>query len=226
MGVQSTPRDWRFRPQPQRYVPVRAEEDSLEAEQLSTPDFIDYAVYDYWPRQWLDLSGREARSEYRRFIGAVPSRMTMFEALLRRNALPGGCEPAKLQALNDWFLEHVTADASGVWPAPEWRSFAMDVGLYLGQGVIAAHPHLHWDLAATGPTFVEYRQHVIVGFTQKGYDRHRISPSGQMFTYAKRAVDRDGSEIVIIDGEPIQVDSGPVKTQRFVDFYNRLDRIA
>jgi hypothetical protein len=132
--------------------------------------------------------------------------------LLLRNGVPVGHEPEGLQRINDWFLENVRADKTGAWPALEWRSIAMDIGLYLGHAVISERPNLHWDLVTSGPTFIDYREHVIVGFGN-AFRGYRVSPSSVIFTYATRAVFKDSSEIVIVDGTPMEFDIRPLDKQ-------------
>lgn len=192
---------------------------------MGSPDFSNYDAVDYWPTQWAALSGHAARAEYRRFLTEIPGRVAAFEDLLRRNGLPVGYEQSALQAVNDWFLENVTADASGAWPARVWRSFVMDVGLFLGEGVLERHPHLRWELAVTAPKREGYRQHVLVGF-QSPWDRtRRIPPSAVLFTYANHAI-QTGADIVIIDGAPVEIAQWPVKKQRFAKFFEAINQAA
>jgi hypothetical protein len=189
-------------------------------------DFGSYEAADYWPDQWLRLTGREARAVFEQFLRAIPDRIGSFEGLLQRNGLPAGYGRLELQMLNDWFREHVTADATGAWPDLRWGSVTMDVGLYLGQALVERHENLHWDLGASAPSLYGYRHHVIVGFTKDGYIRDRVSPSAVMFTYATRVIHESEAEVVVIRDRPMTFGARPIEERRFVEFVDGVSEMA
>jgi hypothetical protein len=189
-------------------------------------DFDDYKVRDYWPDEWVPKTGKEARTEFGTLVDEIPLRRAELKSLLRRNGLENSDASSALQAVNEWFLDNVSADTSGVWPAFPWRSFVLDIGLQIGEAVRVRHPHVRWELATTGPKSEGYRQPVLVGFRQPGYQRFRVCPSAVLFTYATRAVKKDGVMIALIDGKPMQFALPPIKRERFVQLMEALEEMA
>ncbi|TFV95287.1 hypothetical protein [Orlajensenia leifsoniae] len=165
---------------------------------------------DYRPGQWVTLDARTARKEFRELMREMPSRIDELQNLLKKYGLELGADAASLQRLNDWFLSNITADREGIYPTKEWRSVALDIGLFIGEHARRERPTLRWEIVSTGPSFVDYRRHVLSGFTNVPYTKYRFSPSNAVFVYALNAIAGDEDEIVLVGDMPMSFTHRPL----------------
>ncbi len=79
-------------------------------------------------------------------LGSKPQRLRMFGDLLVQNGLPADLQSeAVLRSVFDFFIQNVEASSSNTQViGPEWESFAIDLGLVLGDHMIAKKPYLRW----------------------------------------------------------------------------------
>ncbi|PRB02299.1 hypothetical protein CQ044_15515 [Microbacterium sp. MYb64] len=75
-----------------------------------------------------------------------------------------------IDALNSWFIENTepAADEPAL-PSLRWASVTWDVGLFLGDCMIARFPHLRWEFETRGgKSYDGYQSAVVFGFTSGG----------------------------------------------------------
>lgn len=181
-----------------------------------------------------DLSRTEARAAFRRFVETKESRIGALQRLLGNHGLPLANEDVSIQALNDWFVDNIEPDAQrpGLL-RPEWYSITYDVGLFLGEVMIARHPNLHWELFTWGKTDVAYHRGVIMGMsTEDAKLRTYIDILDMTEGYAHFVVEVHGSVptygVMEVRGAKIDVDvsaqrarESGVDRQRFASWLER-----
>lgn len=123
----------------------------------------DYEIFDpEVDRPLAELSRRDARAAYDRLMAAIPDRLGQLQVLLDANGVGAG----DLAAVDEWFFRSVEEDAgTGGRLAPVWYSVVNDIGLMLGERVIAsANGSLRWDMVDAPKKDMSFQRHVIRGF--------------------------------------------------------------
>lgn len=171
----------------------------------------EYEIVEYLPNMWSTLSLRHAQAAFDAWMGERAARVAQLAWLAE---LPlNDQSDGSLLALDGWLVDR--AEPSPVNPAiPDalWRSVARDVGIYIGNVIIARSPWLRWELRTTGPTVVDYREPVIRGFKNVSSDRYEIGPCGTIFRHVSNAINTERRSRVDLGGGIIhEVQLGPVK---------------
>ena len=106
-----------------------------------------------------------------------------------------GTTDVAVQDLNDWFRTHVQEDPHKPGRLlPDWYSVVNDIGLFLGDQMIARCPRLRWEFFTWGKKNVSYQRHVIMGFgTEDPKFKTNIDIDIAVATYAHRIVASHGS---------------------------------
>lgn len=113
-------------------------------------------------RPLAELSRRDARAAYDRLMAAIPDRLGQLQELLDANGVGAG----DLAAVDEWFFRSVAEDAgTGGRLAPVWYSVVNDIGLMLGERVIAStNGSLRWEMVDAPKKDMSFQRHVIRGF--------------------------------------------------------------
>jgi hypothetical protein len=142
----------------------------------------------------IDRPLREAtRAEAERHFALVmserPRRLQGLRELLRTNGLDVEAGPVPVQGLNDWLVASLRAErARGVEPlrGPEagaWYSLVVDVALELGDAIIAAAPHVAWQLFTRLEKATGYQRPVLSGFRRVSDPSYYVDVAHLVSTY-------------------------------------------
>src|SRR2546422_4702588 len=157
-------------------------------------DWDGYEIYDpgaVGPPHTLPRT--EARRAFNRLMEQKAARIEMLRRLLRANGIELSGTDEGIQDLNDWFRAHVEADPNKPGRLlPEWYSVVNDVGLFLGDVIIARCPGLRWEFFTWGKKDIAYQQAVIMGF-QVPNPKFNMDIDGRVAGYGHRLVASRGS---------------------------------
>jgi hypothetical protein len=144
----------------------------------------------YGPLQ--QLPRREARAVHTRLMDQKNARIEELRALLRRNGLELGTSDPAIQDLNDWFQQEVEGEPAdpGAMKHP-WYGVATDIGLHLGDIMIARVPDLHWEFFTGGKKDISYQRTVIMGFSWIPNPKYNVDPQRLVVTYGHQIVTGD-----------------------------------
>lgn len=198
-------------------------------------DFTGYElIHPIFDDSARDLSRTEARAVFRRFLETRESRIAALRQLLGNCGISLASDDVSIQALNDWFVDNIQPDPQrpGLL-RPEWYSITYDMGLFLGEVMIARHPNLHWELFTWGKTDVAFHRAVIMGMSTEDVKlRTYIDILDMTEGYAHFIVEVHGSVptygVVEVRGAKIDVDvsaerarASGVDRRRFVSWLGR-----
>ncbi|MCL2780137.1 MAG: hypothetical protein FWD74_01360 [Actinomycetia bacterium] len=194
---------------------------------------VDWSGYEPYPDVGLDLNELprvEARQVYKRCMATKEERIEGLRALVRTGGVELDSSDRAVQALNDWFLADVRADPDRPGRMlPIWYSVAHDIGLFLGEVMIARHPGLRWEFFTWGKKSIDYQKHVIMGFGTENPKHHTSAdPCGAVTGYGHQIIIRRGSVptygVVTVRGVRLDLDeimakhhNDEVDTDEFVD---------
>lgn len=163
--------------------------------------------------RYAEVPRREARQAFNRFLEARPGRIEGLGVLLGANGIDLGTDDASVQALNDWFFDHVEADPDvpGTLGDP-WYSVAFDIAMYLGDVMVERHPNLRWEFFIWGKRNVAYQSPVIMGFgTEDPKLRTNLDLIDMVTAYGVQIIESRGSfaehGVVEVRGAKIDVDA-------------------
>lgn len=129
---------------------------------------ISWRGYESYPGVALfpnELSRADARSLYELCMATKDERIAMLGRLAESDGVVLGHDDDALQALNDWFSATVEPDPDRPGRLlAEWYSVCHDIGLFLGEAMIARSPNLRWEFFTWGAKNIAYQWHVIMGF--------------------------------------------------------------
>jgi hypothetical protein len=153
-------------------------------------EWDDYEIYQpgvFAPMH--TLARREARQAFNRLMAAKPGRIQMLRRLLKANGVELGGTDAAVQDLNDWFRPNVQEDPQKPGRLlPIWYSVVNDIGLFLGDLMIARCLQLRWEFYTWGKKDVSYQRHVIMGFRHVPNPKYNIDIDRLVATYGYRIV--------------------------------------
>lgn len=113
-----------------------------------------------------DLDRAAARGAYDRLMAAKPERIDQVGRLVSRNGGRLDDTDEGLGQLTRWFDGSVEADPSQPGRLlPQWYSVVNDLGLFLGDVLVARRPTLFWEFY-TASRDLAYQRHVVRGFTK------------------------------------------------------------
>ena len=130
-------------------------------------------------------------------MAAKDRRIEMLTDLLRSNGIVLATDDVSIQRLNDWFRSNVEGSATepsrlrGIW-----YSVVNDIGLFLGDEMIARAPGLRWEMFTAGKKNIAYQRHVVVGFTKVANRAYNVDPDWLVAAYAHG----------VVAGEPVRSD--------------------
>lgn len=126
-----------------------------------------------------ELSRKEAQRAYDAFISGRHHRIDQLSRLLEDSGihLPDfECvnrvvTESSLDAIGDWFYVQVSAERPCERPSALVFSIAVDIGILMGDLLIASSSGLRWTLCIDGKSNIYYHRPVIIGFNvaNKGY---------------------------------------------------------
>ncbi|MFF8838096.1 hypothetical protein [Streptomyces sp. NPDC015130] len=126
-----------------------------------------------------DLSPAAARREYEHRMATKDERLAVLAALVGANGLRLGKDAEAVDDLERWYLAGVEADHERApRPRPLWIAVAYDLGLHLGDTIIARAPGLSWSFyrSRAGSRDVAHQHPVIMGFTGLRNKRYNVDP--------------------------------------------------
>ncbi len=112
---------------------------------------------------------RTARQGFNALMEAKAERIASLTARLVEEGIELGDTPAHVDALESWLVTNA-APSTGrghLGPDRKWTSVCHDVGLYVGDLLIARHPILHWAFLDVGPRYTERFSAAVLGFPVK-----------------------------------------------------------
>lgn len=141
------------------------------------------------------MERKEAVAYFEWFIEQISHRVHILEQIVRSSDnyqnWPADCSVASLDTLSKWFLKfsenrprtqdeierarREIPDGLHSIEVREWTltdmtvSLAMDIGIYMGQVLIANHTNLSWELLTKPKNSIDYQQPVIAGFPKRKY---------------------------------------------------------
>lgn len=158
-----------------------------------TPDGVDVNWSGYVAFQpsvsgpWHELARRDARALFNSILAARDERVEALRGLLGANGVELHNSNEGVKSLEDWFRGHVTPDPTDpARPDPRWLAVAFDVGVFLGETMIARRPELRWELLTSPRGDVSYQRPVIVGFTDPAM---RLDPVWRVSSLAFRVLE-------------------------------------
>jgi hypothetical protein len=112
-----------------------------------------------------------------------------------RNGTALGADDAGIQALNDWYREHVeAADSDPSRLSARWFAVGLDIALYLGDAIIERAPRVEWRLFVRGRRDASYQRPVLMGFERASNPKYNVDP--------ERLVGIHGHRLIAGDVEP------------------------
>lgn len=120
-----------------------------------------------------------ARREYEHRMATKDERLAVLAALVGGNGLRLGTSDEDLDALEGWYLAEVEPDPEGAArPRPLWIAVAYDLGLHIGDTIVARAPGLSWTFyrSRAGARDVSHQHPVIMGFTRLRNKRYNVDP--------------------------------------------------
>lgn len=98
------------------------------------------------PERWFaNLSQGKASALFDELMAVKEERKEKLKELV--SPLELSCEKNSLDALNEWFLEHLEADSGNPKKMTSvWYSIGFDIGLFLGDCLIDSTDKLRWEL--------------------------------------------------------------------------------
>lgn len=126
-----------------------------------------------------EMTRPEATANFDAVVGAIGDRLSALRGLLATNGvvLPGDLGPGDLEAIDAWYRGNVAGDAATGLLVPFWHGVAHDIGLYLGQCLIARSPWLRWELVTRPRSDFAFHRAAVAGFRRAGHDLH-VDPCG------------------------------------------------
>jgi hypothetical protein len=194
-----------------------------------TISWDSYEIYDpgvFGPLRTLPR--REARFAYDHSMAEMSTRVEMLRELLRANGAELSDTDDGLRRLNAWFFANVEPDPEQPGRLlPEWYSVVHDVGVFLGEALIARCPGLRWEFYVWGKKNAAYQRPVIMGFSKVPYPKFNMDFDRNAAAYAHHIVASRGSirthGKVTVRGVEIDVDAvlassreRPIETDAFV----------
>jgi hypothetical protein len=148
----------------------------------------DYVGFDPGVDRPLDeVTRAEAREYFDRFIRATRERPDVLRGFLAVNGVTLEPEEAALDQLNAFYVDHVTGDPLRERLDPQWYVVARDIGIWVGNFLIARADHLEWRLFTGGKTDVAYQRPVIMGFDVPN-KKYNVDPELDVVGLGVRAV--------------------------------------
>jgi hypothetical protein len=131
---------------------------------------VGYEVFDpgvYGP--WKNLPRSQARKVIDRLLSQKEARIDQLRTLVRRSGIrlprPETATDEDLDALTQWFFASIEPDANNPQQlAPAWYSVVSDIGLYVGEVIIARGRGLEWRMYTADRRSESYQELVIMGF--------------------------------------------------------------
>ena len=141
------------------------------------------------------LPRSEARAAYDRLMSQKAARIEELRSLVKAGGIELDTSDSSVQELNDWFRREVEGDpAKSGRLRPAWYSVVNDIGIFLGDVMIARSPRLRWEFFTAGAKSVSYQRHVIMGLSGVPNPKFNIDPDLLISTYAHRVVAGDHVE--------------------------------
>lgn len=104
-----------------------------------------------------------ARNEFRHVLAVKWGRIEQLRRLLAGADIRLVADEAGIQALDDWYRTNAEWPAGPSMTGALWRSVAFDIGLFLGDALIARNPYLSWQLFTRDKRSPMYHKHVVMG---------------------------------------------------------------
>lgn len=152
----------------------------------------DYEPFDPGVREPLQQTSRAAaRAAYERLMSARRDRISALQRLAAANGIALDEGDAAIQRLDEWVRANVAADQKD--PSrlhPMWYAVVNDIGIFLGEVMIARAPNLHWTFFTAGAKDAAYQRHVIMGFEGVPNPKYNVDVDALVAMVAHRAIQR------------------------------------
>lgn len=137
-------------------------------------DWDDYQIFDpKVDRPLSELPRKRARAAFEHLLDNKELRIQELRRLAQANGIDldagGG-----LKQLNSWFVENVESNSEEPDRLSDrWYSVVNDIGLYLGDKVIAqSGGKLNWRFHTARKSDMSYQRHVVAGFDVENPNYH------------------------------------------------------
>lgn len=190
-----------------------------------TIDWGGYEVFDFEVKaRWDELTPAQARAGFTRIMDQRLERVAMLGDLGELNGHEFGTSDAAVQRVNDFFRLNIERgeDMDG-YPTPDWGSVSYDVGLYVGEVLIARFPNLHWKLD-TAKKSASANQPVISGF-RGAHPRYSLGVYGRFVSYGYHILN-SGPESVLAGGRTFEVSAVPVNESLMLQMITAASEVA
>lgn len=148
----------------------------------------DYVGFDPGiDRPLHEVTRSEASDYFDRFMRATEERPDVLRRLLAVNGVTLGPDAAALDQLNAFYVENIAGDPLRERLEPQWYVVARDIGIWVGNFLIARADHLEWRLFVGGKTDVAYQRPVIMGFDVPN-KKYNVDPELDVVGLGVRAV--------------------------------------
>jgi hypothetical protein len=156
-------------------------------------DWSDWEPFEGAPGKPLDEVDRGTAEQYfSDLMAARGRRKGELESLLVRNGVEIAADDAGLQRLNDWYRANVAPGPSDPTRlADRWFAVGLDIGLYLGDAIIARAPNLEWRMFTNGRRDASYQRPVLMGFRGVQNPKYNVDPERLVGTHGHRLVARE-----------------------------------
>jgi hypothetical protein len=146
----------------------------------------------------LRLSSREqALAVYDVLVGAASARCKELQRLAARNQVHVSNVASSGDAITLGHWLHATLPLLGA-DHPIGHGLAVDVALWLGQGLIATAPHLQWHLLVSHKKSTGYQRAVLTGFTKVDDPHYYVDVAHFVATWVDYAARRRAATPVFL----------------------------
>lgn len=135
------------------------------------------------------MSRKQAREDYNDLMAKRTERLTYLRDLLATNGVELNYSDESIQQVNDWLRENV--EVSPYDPrrmGDTWYAVVLDLGLFLGEALLARVDHLRWALHIWGKAHFDYQRHVIAGFTNTPIKNYTVNLDGIVSVHGHRII--------------------------------------
>jgi hypothetical protein len=147
-----------------------------------------------------DLPRAAARAEFDHLMKRKGERIVELAKLVGANGLRLDVTDESLDQMEEWFGANVEPFPEGPDRLrPLWYAVVADIGLRLGEVMIARAPGLSWEFYEWGGRgkrkHISYQRHVIMGFTRAANPRYDHDPAFEVAAYGVRVVSGSAGDL-------------------------------
>jgi len=146
-------------------------------------------------RPLAEVDRATADRYFEQLMTAREARTSALKRLLAQNGVQIDIDDPGLQRLDDWYRSVVSPSRSEPGRLDDrWYAVGLDVGLYLGDVIIARAPRVEWRVFTKGRSDASYHRPVLMGFRGVKNSLYNVDP--------ERLVGIHGHRLVAGDDQP------------------------